>query len=206
MEEIKIDGDNKTIDEIYYELKYCEDNGQHAYCRKSGHTFHSEGLTLDDMYITLTGMNKEQYIKVNAKEVYTARIEQERINAKKPSFVSRGLNLIYFERFPQWEECVDNLSNNKYGANPIEIALDIMEALEHGEKPEVAAKKINSDNSKLNKLIENIVFRYSKHGPDFKEYMLGENITAEDMRKIEEVRKMNKELKNKDRKQMMSRQ
>lgn len=199
MEEIKIDGDNKTIDEIFYELKYCEDNGQHAVCRKSGHLFHSEGINLDDMYITLTGMSKEQYVKVNAKELYMARIERERMDAKKPFWIERGRLLVYQERFSAWKECVENLANNKYGGNPIEIALEIMEALDMGEKPSVAAKMITSDSKKLNMLVEDIVFRYSKHGPEFKEYMLGENITAEDMRKIEEVKKRNKEFKREER-------
>ena len=206
MEERIIDVSNMTIEEAYYEMKYCEDNGEHVRCRKGGRDFHSINVTLDGMYEALTGMTKEQFDKETAKELYKHRVEQDRIDEKKPSFIKRGLELVYFERFSEWEECVDNFSNNKYGGNPIEIALEIMEALDRGERVAVAAKMINSNNKKLNKLVEDIVFRYSKKGPDFKEYMLGSNITAEDMEKIEKVRKTNKKFNDSDRKQMMSRQ
>ncbi len=196
--ERQIDVSNMTIEEAYYEMKYCEENGEHVRCRKSGHEFHSIDVTLDGMYKTLTGMTKEQFDKETAKELYKHRVEQDRMNEKKPEFINRGLELVYFDRFPQWKECVDNFSNNKYGGNPIEIALDIMEVLDRGEKITVAAKMINSDNKKLNSIVENIVFRYSKKGPEFKEYMLGENITAKDMAEIEKVRKMNTHLRRED--------
>lgn len=197
--ERQIDVSNMTIDEAYYEMKYCEENGEHVRCRKSGHEFHSINVTLDEMYETLTGMTKEQFHKENAKELYHARLEKERIDEKKPEWIAKGEKLIYIQNVSNWKECVDNLANNKYGGNPIEIALEIMEALEAGEKLAVVAKMINSDNKKLNILVENIVFRYSKKGPEFKEYMLGENITAEDMEEIEKVRKKNIEYKKEER-------
>ena len=198
MEERIIDVSNMTIEEAYYEMKYCEDNGEHVRCRKGGRDFHSINVTLDGMYQALTGMTKEQFDKETAKELYKHRIEQDRIDEKKPSFIKRGLDLVYFERFPQWKECVDNFSNNKYGGNPIEIALEIMEVLDRGESVAIAAKMINSDNKKLNSIVENIVFRYSKKGPEFKEYMLGKNITASDMAEIEKVRKINTRLRRED--------
>ena len=196
--ERQIDVSNMTIEEAYYEMKYCEENGEHVRCRKGGHEFHSIDVTLDGMYKTLTGMTKEQFDKETAKELYKHRVEQDRINEKKPEFINRGLDLVYFERFPQWKECVDNFSNNKYGGNPIEIALEIMEALDRGDSVAIAAKMINSDNKKLNSIVENIVFRYSKKGPEFKEYMLGKNITASDMAEIEKVRKINTRLRRED--------
>ena len=202
--ERQIDVSNMTIEEAYYEMKYCEENGEHVRCRKGGREFHSIDATLDGMYQALTGMTKEQFDKETAKELYKHRVEQDRINEKKPSFINRGFELVYFERFPEWKECVDNFSNNKYGGNPIEIALEIMEALNNGERISVVAKMINSDNAKLNKIVEDIVFRYSKKGPEFKEYMLGKNITADDMNEIEKQRKKNKEFNNNDRKEMMS--
>ena len=204
MEERKIDVSNMTIDEAFYEMKYCEENGEHVSCRKGGHVFHSIDVTLDDMYETLTGMTREQFTKENAKQLYNEKVDAMRMEEKKPEFISRGLNLVYFENFPQWEKCVEYYSNNKYGGNPVEIALDIMEALNHGERLSVVTKMINSDSQKLNKLVEDIVFRYSKKGPDFKEYILGKDITAKDMKEIEDQRKKNDGYKKEDRKTMMS--
>lgn len=200
MEEIKIDGNNKTIDEIHYELTYCKENGQHATCRKSGHLFDSDdGLTLDDRYKILTGLTKDEYTKETARELYRSKLEAMKIEANKPVWIEKGKKLVYQERFPSWKECVDFYSHNKYGGNPIEMALEIMEALNVGERLDVVYKMINSDNEKLNNLVENIVFRYSKRGPEFKEYMLGDDITANDMAEIDKIKKMNTEFKKEER-------
>ena len=197
--ERQIDVSKKTIEEAYYEMKYCEENGEHVCCIKGGHEFHSIDATLEDMYKTLTGMTEEQFNKETAKENYKNRLESMKIESKKPIWLDKGKKLVYQERFSNWKECVDNLANNKYGANPIEIALKIMEALDAGEKLSVASKMINTDNEKLNNLVENIVFRYSKRGPEFKEYMLGSNITAHDMAEIDKIKKMNVEFRREER-------
>ena len=194
-----IDVSNMTPGEACrYAKEKAKELGEPVRFRYGGHEFHSDTVTEDIIYLTTYGMNKEQHDKAIAKELYNAKIEAMKMDEKKPGFIKRGLELVYFERFPQWEECVDNFSNNKYGGNPIEIALEIMEALNRGERVAVAAKMINSNNKKLNKLVEDIVFRYSKKGPDFKEYMLGENMTADDMIKIEQMKKMNTRLRRED--------
>ena len=193
-----IDVSNMTIEEAYYEMKYREENGEHVRCRKSGHEFHSNNVTLDDMYRTITGMTQEEFRKESAKQLYADKLNRVRTQEKIPGWLNRGRRIIYYENHNAWEFCVSKMASSSYYGKPIEIALDIMEAIDRGEALGAVAKMLNSDDQRMNSLVERIVFSYSKKGPEFLEYIRKDNLTAQDLVAIEKQKAKNKEYKIKE--------
>lgn len=195
MEERQIDVSNMTIDEAVRELLFHEEYGEHVYCRIHGHIFHSNNVTVDNVYRTLTGHSREETRKNEAKKLYTARLEKMKMEGKIPGWIAKGKKMIYEENYTAWEFCVSKLVSSSFNSKPIEMALEIMEALYKGDKLGNVVKLLNSDNPRINNLVESIVFSYSMRGPEFKEYLHKDNLTAEDMVLIDKQKKKNAEYK-----------
>ncbi len=113
------------------------------------------------------------------------------------SWIKRGKEIIFPERYDEWLECVKVRSVDIYHRKEIEYSLEIMEALNSGASME-EAKEIfkNQEHSNITwAMTRNIVFSFSSLGPEFWENTELGKISPE-TRKILELKKQeNMELK-----------
>ncbi len=143
------------------------------------------------------GKNYEEIEAFIKKELNAKRQEAKK---KVPFWIEKGKELIFPERYEDWEKCVNRAVNDGYYlGDDIAISLEIIEALKNGATLEDADKilmeKSNSASSESE--IRNIVFGFSDRGPEFYEKSISRwNLILTDKQKenIENKKKENIEL------------
>lgn len=123
----------------------------------------------------------------------------ERINKvvyNIPSLIERGQELIYPEKYNEWEKCVKKSILDLHHVEEISTVLDIMDVLDKGASMEEAKVILNSqghdDISEY--MVRNIVFLFSNRGPEFwEETTIGE-MNIEEKQIIESQKYQNIQL------------
>lgn len=93
--------------------------------------------------------------------------------SKKQEWLERGKKYIYPQMQDMWKHCVNIRCSDVYGGDELEVALNVMEALENGKSPKEAyeiIKKENSSGSAMSMAIA-VIFDFSKRGPEFYYYV-----------------------------------
>lgn len=189
-----------SIDDAVATLQKEKEKGRSVYCDFNGHKLFSDNVTIDSAYVQITGMNKAAHDKKQQEWLDNYKKEQaaaeKRAKQNIPMWIEKGKKYIYPEMYEKWEKMVEIRAEDLYHGFELDASLEIMEALSNGSSME-EAKQIfeNQGHSGTSAgLVRNIIFTFSKYGPDFFMATLYGDISPEVKTIIEEKRKENEEL------------
>lgn len=168
--EVAIEGNLETVVET---LLAAKERGESYTCNYKGHKLYSDTVTMDSAFLEVTGKTKKEYdIVKKKKEIFAEEeaSEEEKILLDNIStWLQEGKKYTFPERYDMWEKCVLSSADSPYQGTELNICLDIMKILDNNGSLEEAKKlffeKCGSKYAKS--LVRNIVFQFSKCGPDF---------------------------------------
>ena len=189
-----------NIDNCVKVLSQYRERGENVYVEFNGHKIYSCDVTLDSAYKEITGMTKEESDRKRAEwlEKYEReqREEEEKAQAKIPEWISRGDSIIYPERTEEWKKCVEARASDLYHGLDLNAAIEIMEMLENGATLDEAKEVLDGqDHSGASYgMVRNIIFSFSKQGPEFFEYTAMGDISPEGQQIIEQKKMENRKF------------
>ena len=159
---------------------------------------------LDYATLLMTGKTREEIRQKEEKIAEDMRIEKEQrieeIKEQIPHWIEQGNSMIYAEKQEDWKNYIASFQgDNMMYAVIVEQALEVMKSLNENGSLIEAEQILNKQGHSGTSLDEvmNIVFEFSKKGPDFYEdatrYVLNQEIGKEKARKISDKRTENKE-------------
>ena len=113
--------------------------------------------------------------------------------SKIPDLLEKGKLYIYPQREKAWKDYLEKSAKSVYHGKDVENALVIMDALDKGISQNDAIKLLlEQDGSfKFKNSVSNIIFKYSKRGPEFLEELSGKKLTPERLEIIEKKKQEN---------------
>lgn len=187
---------DKGSDTIYV---FNGNNGVSAVFDKYNLDVRTDKDFLDYANILLTGQTKEEERQADDEIERKAQLDKtkkiEEIKKQIPQWITEGDALIYKEKQEEWKEYIERFKGDNIVYAPIVgQALEIMKCLDSSksliEAEQVLEKQGHSGES-LTAVVD-IVFRFSKQGPDFYQdvlrYVQKQEINEETARKIQNQR------------------
>ena len=179
-----------SLEDVVSVLLDTKERGESVYCEFEGHKLHSDNITMDSAFLEVTGLDKEDYDR-----------EQSKIKRAKeniPVWIKEGEALIFPERHKKWKECVKARAADIYHGQDLDMALDIMKALDDGASIEEAQDIFNhqSHSSVTDSFVRNMIFSFSSRGPEFWEATAYGEISPENRELLEAKKQENEELMN----------
>lgn len=179
-----------SLEDVVSVLLDAKARGESVYCEFEGHKLHSDNITMDSAFLEVTGLDKEDYDR-----------EQSKIKRAKeniPVWIKEGEALIFPERHKKWKECVKARAADIYHGQDLDMALDIMKALDDGASIEEAQDIFNhqSHSSVTDSFVRNMIFSFSSRGPEFWEATAYGEISPENRELLEAKKQENEELMN----------
>ena len=179
-----------SLEDVVSVLLDAKARGESVYCEFEGHKLHSDNITMDSAFLEVTGLDKEDYDR-----------EQSKIKRAKeniPVWIKEGEALIFPERHKKWKECVKARAADIYHGQDLDMALDIMKALDVGASIEEAQDIFNhqSHSSVTDSFVRNMIFSFSSRGPEFWEATAYGEISPENRELLEAKKQENEELMN----------
>ena len=179
-----------SLEDVVSVLLDAKARGESVYCEFEGHKLHSDNITMDSAFLEVTGLDKEDYDR-----------EQSKIKRAKeniPVWIKEGEALIFPERHKKWKECVKARAADIYHGQDLDMALDIMKALDDGASIEEAQDIFNhqSHSSVTDSFVRNMIFSFFSRGPEFWEATAYGEISPENRELLEAKKQENEELMN----------
>lgn len=179
-----------SLEDVVSVLLDAKARGESVYCEFEGHKLHSDNITMDSAFLEVTGLDKEDYDR-----------EQSKIKRAKeniPVWIKEGEALIFPERHKKWKECVKARAADIYHGQDLDMALDIMKALDDGASIEEAQDIFNHQihSSVTDSFVRNMIFSFSSRGPEFWEATAYGKISPENRELLEAKKQENEELMN----------
>ena len=179
-----------SLEDVVSVLLDAKARGESVYCEFEGHKLHSDNITMDSAFLEVTGLDKEDYDR-----------EQSKIKRAKeniPVWIKEGEALIFPERHKKRKECVKARAADIYHGQDLDMALDIMKALDDGASIEEAQDIFNhqSHSSVTDSFVRNMIFSFSSRGPEFWEATAYGEISPENRELLEAKKQENEELMN----------
>ncbi len=182
-EEIEFEG-GILLDDAIKLLLDARHNGQSVYGVFSGHLLHSDTISEDSAYLTVTGMTKNEFLEARAAYLKQQRSANEIARKKLPTLIERGKSIIFPERHTDWEQHV-SVNARIYDSIYIEPAIKVMEALEEGKTIKETTELLESliPNKEDWYYVQNTVYQYSRRGPEFYEETVSPNVLTPEAKK-----------------------
>ena len=122
--------------------------------------------------------------------------ELNNTNSQTSNWLEKGKSLMYPDRFEEWESCVEARANGIYNGKDLDIALEIMNKLESGDSLWNARQFFEEqENSQgFHAMVSQIIFAFSKQGPEFLEYIMDGEVSPETQKAIDAKKKENLKL------------
>lgn len=136
--------------------------------------------------------NKDWYEKYAEKEKRATERAVENIQR----WIEEGQELIFPERYAEWEECVKAHALDLYHGAELDSALEIMQALKN-DTPMKEVKKIfkqQGHSGASSFLVREIILLFSNRGPEFWKATAIGKISAKDMTILKEKEQENMQL------------
>ncbi len=170
-------GPERTIREVIAIMFKAKEDGEPIDAVYNGYPLRTDSLTQD--YI--------DYVEQEGKK---------RADKMIPDWIEKGKQLIFPERWQEWEKLVYINSANLYLGKTIEFVLEILEALENGVQIEETVKILNQQGNSGASigLVRNNIFHFSSKGPEFFEASAIGELTPEDVETLEQKKVENKRL------------
>ena len=196
----KIEFYGSTLDECVNALLKFQNRGESVYVDFNGHQLYSCDVTMDSAYLEVCGQTKADFDRAQEEWRENYRKEQEEAKAKAeakiPDWIKRGEGFIYPERAEEWKKCVEARANDLYHGIDLDAAIEIMEKLESGATLDEAKELLDSQNHSGASygMVRNIIFSFSKQGPEFWEHTAYGEISPENKMTIADKKRENAEL------------
>lgn len=198
----KIEFYGSTLEECVNALLKFKSRGESVFVDFNGHKLYSCDITMDGAYQEVLGKTKAEFDKAQEEwqkeyEERTARKEAE-AKAKIPTWIKKGETFIYPERMEEWTQCVEARASDLYHGMDLDAAIEIMEKLENGASLDEAKELLDSqDHSGTSyEMVRNIIFSFSKQGPEFWEHTAYGEISPEARQAIKDKKRENESIKN----------
>ena len=109
--------------------------------------------------------------------------------SKKQQWFERGKKYIYPQMSDTWKNCVDIRCSDIYGGAELEVALNVMEALENGKSPIEAYSIIEKEQMTggPKAMVVAVVFDFSKRGPEFYYYVSKNSLFMDNKKSVQEM-------------------
>lgn len=196
----KIEFYGSTLYECVNALLKFQSRGESVFVDFNGHQLYSCDVTMDSAYLEVCGQTKADFDRAQEEWRKNYRKEQEEAKAKAeakiPDWIKRGEGFIYPERAEDWKKCVEARASDLYHGMDLDAAIEIMEKLESGATLDEAKELLDSqDHSGASYgMVRNIIFSFSKQGPEFWEHTAYGEISPENKMVIADKKKENAEL------------
>lgn len=196
----KIEFYGSTLEECVNALLKFQNRGESVVVDFNGQQLYSCDVTMDSAYLEVCGKTKAEFDKAQEEWRENYRKEQEEAKAKAeakiPDWIKKGEGFIYPERAEEWKKCVEARASDLYHGIDLDAAIEIMEKLESGATLDEAKELIDSQNHSGMSygIVRNIVFSFSKQGPEFWEHTAYGEISPENKMAIADKKKENAEL------------
>lgn len=179
-----------SLEDVVSVLLDAKARGESVYCEFEGHKLHSDNITMDSAFLEVTGLDKEDY------DCEQSKIKRAKENI--PVWIKEGEALIFPERHKKWKECVKARAADIYHGQDLDMALDIMKALDDGASIEEAQDIFNHQihSSVTDSFVRNMIFSFSSRGPEFWEATAYGEISPENRELLEAKKQENEELMN----------
>ncbi len=190
-----------TIDNCVKVLSQYRARGKNVYVEFNGHRIYSCDVTLEGAYKEILGMTKEEFERKRAERIEKYEREQreeaDKAQATIPEWISKGEAIIYPERAEEWQKCVKARAKDLYHGRDLDSAIAIMEMLENGATLDEAKNALDEQDlsGASYGMIRNIIFSFSKQGPEFYEHTAMEDLSPETQQIIEQKKRENRQLK-----------
>ena len=198
----KIEFYGSTLEECVNALLKFKSRGESVFVDFNGHKLYSCDITMDGAYQEVLGKTKAEFDKAQEEwqkeyEERTARKEAE-AKAKIPTWIKKGEAFIYPERMEEWTQCVEARASDLYHGRDLDDAIEIMEKLENGASLDEAKELLDSqDHSGTSyEMVRNIIFSFSKQGPEFWEHTAYGEISPKARQAIKDKKRENESIKN----------
>ena len=188
-----------TIESAVKTLEDYRARGESVVIDFNGHKLYSCDITMDGAYQEVLGQTKAEFDKAQEewRKEYEERTAREEAEAQEqiPYWLEKGSDLIYPERAEEWKKCVEARAKDLYHGMDLNAAIEIMEMLENGSLDDAKEVLEGQDHSGVSYgMVRNIVFSFSKKGPEFWEHTAEGEISADTRKIIDEKKKQNTEL------------
>ena len=196
----KIEFYGSTLEECVNALLKFQNRGESVVVDFNGHQLYSCDVTMDSAYLEVCGQTKAEFDKAQEEWRENYRKEEEeakaKAEAKVPDWIKRGERFIYPERAEEWKKCVEERAGDLYHGMDLDAAIEIMEKLESGATLDEAKELIDSQghSGMSYGMVRNIVFSFSKYGPEFWEHTAYGEISPKNKMAIADKKKENAEL------------
>ena len=196
----KIEFYGNTLEQCVEALLKYQRRGESVVVSFNGHDLYSSDVTMDGAYQEVLGSTKEEFDRKQEewRKEYKEKQAREEAKAKAqiPSWLERGSNLIYPERAEEWKKCVEARASDLYHGLDLNAAIEIMEMLENGATLDEAKEVLDGqDHSGASYgMVRNIIFSFSKQGPEFFEYTAMGDISPEGQQIIEQKKMENRKF------------
>lgn len=195
------------LDDVVKELSEAKTNGEDVFCDFNGHELHSANISIDSAYQEVMGCTKTEFDQ--KEQMRHQQYEEKERKAKEqaikniPTWIARGRELIFPERYEEWEKCVFSRVDDLYHGKELDSSLAIMEALKNGATIKEADKILNNQGHSgvSAALVRNIVFNFSNQGPEFWEATAFGEVSPESKRAIEAKKQENIKFANAQKKE-----
>lgn len=152
-------------------------------------------MSLNELYEKDDKKEAERVLRESAKSI----LADEGILESIPEWIRKGQEMIYPEKYEEWEEFVNASATDLYRGFEVMATLTIMEQLQSDKSVEEVLESIKEDRlAREYNRFSNFVFQFSNRGPEFLEKTLpSEKLTQETMFIIEEKKRENTTLSQK---------
>lgn len=190
-----------TLERCVEMLLEYQSRGESVYIDYRGHRLYSCDVTMDSAFKEVTGKTKAESDEIVAERRRESKERESRELAearkKIPTWVEMGSAYIYPERVEEWTRCVDIRANDLYHGTEIDLALNLMQKLESGASIEevkdiFTGQSVRSAN--FVRMVRSIMLRFAKRGIEFYEGTAEKELTDEEKRIIEDMKKENARL------------
>ena len=122
--------------------------------------------------------------------------ELNNTDSKISEWLNNGKSLMFPERFEEWESCVEARANGMYNGKDLDIALEIIEKLDKGATLWEARQffEAQEHSQGLHAMVSQIVFAFSKQGPEFLEYIMDGDVAPDTQKAIDAKKRENLKL------------
>ena len=189
-----------NLESVVYTLLAAKARGESVYCEFNGHKLYSDTVSMDSAFMEVTGQTKADFDK--AQDEWHKNYEKEQKAAEQraqnniSNWIEKGQALIFPERYEEWEKCVVARAKDLYHGVELDSALEIMQALESGASVEEAKQMLDKQghSGMSASIVRNILFAFSKKGPEFWEATAYGEISLENKRILEAKKQENAQL------------
>lgn len=162
---------DKTIEDVIYMLLLARINKTSAYCRFNDKIYYSDNIEKENDFkeiISKFNMNFDKIDTIFVK-IFKSKLELEKAKKQIPIWLAKGNELIFPEKYTQWETYVVNSVFNMFHGKEVDATLQIIECLKNNSDINKAIEMFNSINGTtvFKTLVRELVFCFSNRGPDF---------------------------------------